>query len=175
MATPIDDDTLQRYYDGDLSPLEEHSVQARIESDADAQRRLAQLTRLSELMQESAAELALQVDSAALFAGIEKRIVAPEKLGFGARLRVITSEWVEHKRTTLVPIVAATAVAAATLLVVTRTHPAVTTPVADTSSGVHGTRIENVDFGSSTGTVFEIEDRGRAVAVVWISEDEETP
>jgi hypothetical protein len=42
-------------------------------------------------------------------------------------------------------------------------------------SAVHGTRIENVDFGSNTGTVFEIEDHGRAVAVVWISEDEEAP
>jgi anti-sigma factor RsiW len=174
----MDDDTLQRYYDGDLSPLEARTVQARIEGDASAQARLAQLAKLTELLQANAKELGRSVDSSALFAAIEARVATAEKLGFGARLRVLSGEWVEHKRTTLVPLFAATAVAAATLLVVTRTHPEQVTPLDESalaSAESHGTRVENVDFGSNTGTVFEIEDRGRAVAVVWITEDEETP
>jgi anti-sigma factor RsiW len=182
MATPIDDDTLQRYYDGDLTPLEEHGISQRLEGDADAQKRLARLAKLSELFQESASELARNVDSQALFAGIEAQLEKAKQPGFGQRLRVITSEWVEHRRTTLVPLFAAGAVAAATLLVVLR--PVQQPPESDDAqatnssvpvAAVHGSQIENVDFGSSTGTVFEIEDRGVAVAVVWITEDEETP
>jgi len=179
MATPIDDDTLQRYYDGDLTPLEEHGLALRIESDADAQLRLSQLAKLSELFQETATELAESVDSSALFAGIEARLARAEPRGFGERMRVITSEWVEHRRTTLVPLVAAGAMAAAALLVVFRPSPEAPREQAQGDgamvAAVHGTQIENVDFGSSTGTVFEIEDRGVAVAVVWITEDEESP
>ena len=69
------------------------------------------------------------------------------------------------------PVVAASAVAAATLLIVNRTNPAVVPP--PQAAVVHGTRVENVDFGSNTGTVFEIENGGVAVAVVWITEDDE--
>lgn len=177
MATPIDDDTLQRFYDGDLSPLEEHSLSARIEGDADAQQRLAQLSKLTDLLRDNAHELAKGVDSAAMFSAIESKLTRAEQPGFSARLRVLTSEWLEHKRGSLVPIVAAAAVAAATLLMVTRGQN--TLPADDEGAGetaqVHGSRVENVDFGTNTGTVFEIDDRGVAVAVVWIAEEEETP
>jgi len=182
MANPIDDDTLQRFYDGDLTPLEEHGVQARIEADPAAQRRLAELGRLTDLIRDAADELGAQVDSRALFAGIAGQIAQPEKVAFGARLRLVAAEWVEHKRAVLVPMVAASAVAAATLLVVLRPQG----PVADVSIGEvaqlreygaldapPGSSIEAVDFGSNTGTVFEVDNHGVSAAVVWIAEDEE--
>lgn len=179
MATRIDDDTLQRYYDGDLSPVEEHGMQLRIEGDPDAQRRLTKLAKLTELMQTSADELGQHVDSKVLFSGIEARLADAGKPGFGARLRVVGGEWLEHRRATLMPIVAASAVAAATFLVVTRSDGPTESGgpegrVVATTDAVHGSVVENVDFGSNTGTVFEIEDRGVAVAVVWITEDEES-
>jgi anti-sigma factor RsiW len=193
--TPIDDDTLQRFYDGDLSPLEEHGVQARIEADPAAQQRLAELGRLTELIREGAEELGESVRSSTLFAAIEARLAEPDQVGLGARLRVIGGEWLEHRRASLLPLVAATAVAAVTLMVVIRpssqlpeTSGAATpraqeqaaqqaAPVAPTQvAEVHGSSVENVDFGASTGTVFEIDNEGVAVAVVWITDDdEETP
>jgi anti-sigma factor RsiW len=186
--TPIDDDTLQRFYDGDLSPLEEHGVQARIEADPAAQQRLAELGRLTELIREGAEELGESVRSSALFAAIEARLAEADQVGFGARLRVIGGEWLEHRRASLLPLIAATAVAAVTLMVVIRPSsqlpetsgaatpsaqqaPAAPSPLAE----VHGSSVENVDFGASTGTVFEIDNEGVAVAVVWITDDEETP
>jgi hypothetical protein len=207
MATPIDDDTLQRFYDGDLSALEAHGVQARLESDPSAQRRLAELGQLTELLRTGAHELSSQVDSDALFAGIEAKLGASEQLGMGTRLRLIAAEWVEHRKGALIPLVTAGAVAAATLLLVLRPSeyggPERSPQMVDTTSErapdgplaagsgqaethaaspaepragaptIHGSRVENVDFGGSTGTVFEIEDEGVAVAVVWITEDEE--
>jgi len=200
--TPIDDDTLQRFYDGDLSPLEEHGVQARIEADPAAQQRLAELGRLTELIREGAEQLGESVHSNALFAAIEAKLAEPDKVGFGARLRVMSGEWLEHRRASLIPLVAATAVAAVTLMVVIKPNPALpesthstpstlahapaedphaapgpqAAPAAATQvAEVHGSSVENVDFGSSTGTVFEIDNEGVAVAVVWITDDEETP
>jgi anti-sigma factor RsiW len=185
---PIDDDTLQRFYDGDLSPLEEHGLQARIEADPAAQQRLAELGRLTELIREGAEELAQSVSSQALFAGIEARLDQPDEVGFGTRLRVMTGEWFEHRRASLIPLVAATAVAAVTLMVVIKPNqplPEIATPPAPMAqrelpvpqpadvAQVHGTSVEDVDFGASTGTVFEIDNEGVAVAVVWITDDEE--
>jgi anti-sigma factor RsiW len=201
MATPIDDDTLQRFYDGDLTPLEEHGVQARIEADPAAQQRLAELGRLTELMREAADELGSSVHSSGLFAAIETQLKQQTEVGFGARFKVISSEWLEHRRASLVPLVAATAVAAATLVAVVRPAPPAQLPrltarneapvVApagpateatqptevepEALAQAHGSRVENVDFGASTGTVFEIDNEGVAVAVVWITDDEELP
>ncbi len=177
MATPIDDDTLQRFYDGDLTPLEEHSVNALLEADPEAQRRLAELGRLTEVMREAAEELGRSASSAALFAAIESKLAQPEELGFGTRLRVVTSEWLEHRRATLAPIITATAVAAITLVAVVRPNEGAELPIAGESEAqviaVHGSRVENVDFGASTGTVFEIDNGGVAAAVVWITDDEQ--
>ncbi|MDB4976155.1 MAG: hypothetical protein JWN48_4496 [Myxococcaceae bacterium] len=192
-APEIDDDTLQRFYDGDLSPLEEHSVQQRIEGDPLAQRRLAELGQITELLRESAMTLGDSVHSSGLFAAIEARLAEPDDTRFGARFKMMTSEWVEHRRAALVPFVAATAVAAVTLFAVVKPgEPSLISvsseaPGSEASSSapepaqlaatapvqVHGSRVEDVDFGSSTGTVFEIDNQGVAVAVVWISDDEE--
>jgi anti-sigma factor RsiW len=189
--SPIDDDTLQRFYDGDLSPLEEHGVQSRIEADPAAQLRLAELGQLTELIREGAEELGRSVRSEALFAGIEARLSQPDEVSFGSRLRAMSSEWFEHRRASLIPLVAATAVAAVTLMVVIKPSqqlPQTTSEVSPTAqreapvpppvevAAAHGTSVEDVDFGASTGTVFEIDNEGVAVAVVWITDDdEETP
>ncbi|HVZ35644.1 MAG TPA: hypothetical protein VG963_24630 [Polyangiaceae bacterium] len=178
MATPIDDDTLQRYYDGDLSPLEEHSVNARIEADPAAQKRLAELARLTQMMRDSADELGRSVRSAALFAQIEAKLAKPEQVGFGSRLRVVASEWLEHRRATLAPIVTAALVAAITLVAVVgpNERELVELPASGeigSAEAVHGSRVEHVDFGASTGTVFEIDNGGVSAAVVWITDDEE--
>ena len=191
----IDDDTLQRFYDGDLSPLEEHGLQARIENDPAAQRRLAELGQLTELMRAAADELGNSVRSGALFLAIEEKLALPDQTRFGARFRLVASEWLEHRRAALGPIVAATAVAAVTLLAVikpsdpslldpegatsvTAPNTEAPAPIAAATQGeptapaMHGSRIEDVDFGASTGTVFEIDNQGVAVAVVWITDEE---
>ncbi|MDB4990564.1 MAG: hypothetical protein JWN04_5742 [Myxococcaceae bacterium] len=187
-VSEIDDDTLQRFYDGDLSPLDEHGVQARVERDPAAQRRLAELGQFTELMRQAAAELGDSVSSSGLFAAIEARVAEPDDTSFTARFRVVSAEWVEHRRSALVPFMAATAVAAVTLFAVVKPgEPSLISvssedPSVESSAAVHvqeiarpdvhGTRIEDVDFGSSTGTVFEIDNQGVSVAVVWISDEE---
>jgi len=191
MATELDDDTLQRYYDGDLSPLEARTVRAQIEADPAAQGRLARLERLSDMLGIAAEEMGSGLDSSALFAGIEKDLKREQQVGLGERFRVIAGEWREHKRGAVISVGGAMAIAAAALLIVVGRGPdessqarsmprpreerkerlAEIAPVEAPS--VHGSQIENVDFGQNTGTVFEVENAGVKTAVVWIADEEE--
>jgi anti-sigma factor RsiW len=187
MNTPLDDDTLQRFYDGDLSPLEEHAVQARIEAEPAAQRRLAELGKLTELMRHGTAALG-PLDSHQLFARIEAELRQPSRVPITARLRVVSSEWLEHRRGTVVALAGTAAIAAVTFLSVLQptTHapdddgalvlapgeeraPVVPAPV----EPPHGSSVEDVDFGANTGTVFQLDNEGVEVAVVWISDEDE--
>jgi hypothetical protein len=172
----LDDDLLQRYYDGDLSLSEERDVRTQLAESPSARRRLDELARLSELMRAPMLEVARGLDSDALFARIERDIQTQKALGFGERLRLLGSEWFEHKRGVLVPAAASLAAAAAvlTIVLVPREGQRSDEPAA-VLSAIHGTRVENVDFGQSTGTVFEVDNEGVTAAVVWISDDEEEP
>jgi hypothetical protein len=188
MAHKLDDDLLQRYYDGDLSPLEASSVRNAVDASPTARARLAELGRLSEMMKTAGVEFGEDLDSDAMFANIQVGIAKDESKG-GEQLRVVASEWFEHRKAALVSMVGATAVAAAALFMVMREPPrtsddelARSAPapreerrMVVAANDVHGTRIENVDFGDSTGTVFEIQDEGVATAVVWIADEEELP
>jgi anti-sigma factor RsiW len=185
MSTELDDETLQRFYDGDLSPLEERAVRSRIEADPAAQRRLQELEKLSALIQLAADQVGSELDSSTLFAGIERDLAKQSELGFGERLRVVVGEWKEHRRSVVMPLAAAAAAAAvAVVSLVARdagddeaarlARKREVVRVADARPvEVHGTRVENVDFGRSTGTVFEIDTEGVATAVVWIADEEE--
>jgi hypothetical protein len=172
----LDDDLLQRYYDGDLTPEEERSVSAALAQSESGQRRLDQLVQLTELLRAPVLEAAEGLDSDALFARIEGGVQRQQALGFGERLRLLGSEWFEHKRSVLVPAAASLAAAAAALIILLvpreARHPQDGEPVL---AQLHGSRIENVDFGQSTGTVFEVDNQGVSAAVVWIADDEETP
>jgi hypothetical protein len=172
----LDDDRLQRYYDGDLSLTEERSVRDELAQNPSARRRLDELSQLSELMRAPVLEAAGKLNSDALFARIEADIRTQQALGFGERLRLLGSEWFEHKRGVVLPAAASLAAAAAvlTILLVPREGRSPDQP-AMVLQEVHGTRVENVDFGQSTGTVFEVESQGVTAAVVWISDDEEEP
>jgi len=188
MSTELDDETLQRFYDGDLSPVEERVVQARIEREPAAQRRLQELERLSAWIQVSADEVGAGLDSDAMFAAIERQIAADEKANPGRGLRVVAGAWASSQRRVLWPLVAVAAAAAVAMLTLSsgpgdeaarnapkreKTRVAAHTQEAPARPRVHGTRVERVDFGNSTGTVFEIDSEGVATAVVWIADDEE--
>lgn len=169
MATPIDDDTLQRYHDGDLSPLEARRVATLVAADPAAKKRLEELAWLSARVREVGAELSASVRTDELFAAIEAQLDKAQRPTRGEHLRVLSSEWIAHKRSALIPMAATFAVAAAALIAVLRPP----TPPAETVVLAKGSQVENVDFGTSTGTVFEVDNEGVAAAVVWISDEDE--
>ena len=123
-----------------------------------------------------------------MFAKVREGIARQGKAGFGERLRVLTSEIVEHKKRVWVPAMtmAAAAVVALAVLVgrggsvdvgpraIARTGQEPMQALAD----ARGSEVISADFAEgAAGTVFTVEGAaGEApVAVVWINDEEPVP
>ena len=179
----IDDDKLQRFYDGELTEGEAAVISRAIEADATEGARVAQMRRLGEILRSAGEIEADTIDSEALFVRIERGIEAEPN----PRFRVI--EGAKRRQRTGAVVGMAMAVAAAIALAFLMRQP--TPPVAqypgDDSRemlaevedlphvNIHppaGSSVERVEFGANTGTVFEVEgDQGQPLAVVWIAEE----
>ena len=177
----LEDDKLQRYFDGELTEGEAKVVRRAIDDSEVEQARLAQLERLSEVLKVSE-EFAADLDSEALFSRIETAIDnAPNP-----RLRLIQGAKSRQRAGTAMGVAVAIAAAVAMAFVLRPTPP--DPPVAHAPEieqvddepnldVIHhpppGSSVDEVDFGANTGTVFEIEgDEGQPLAVVWIMEDD---
>ncbi|MET0343332.1 MAG: hypothetical protein ABW252_20145 [Polyangiales bacterium] len=118
MTSPIDDEILQRYHDGDLSPAEARGLSAQIAGDPAAQRRLRELSLLQSLIREAADDASAELDSDALFRAIEGRL--PQRAAPSLPPPAPANVRPLRRRGLWLPVLGATAVAAATLLVVLR-------------------------------------------------------
>ena len=180
----LDDDKLQRYFDGELTDGEATVMRRDIEASDLEKARIRQLERLGELMKLDAEVISEDIDSDALFAGIEAGIAQE-----GPRLRLI--EGARRKQQAGVVVGVAVAIAAAVALVfllkppsdnVAERHPNDTDQeviVHHEETELHilhppaGSEVVRIDFGSNTGTIFQVEgNEGQPLAVVWIDEEE---
>lgn len=189
----LEEEKLQRYFDGELDPTEAQEVRLALESSPEDQARLEQLERLHSLISLAAEDMASDLASDDLFAKVRDGIEGKARAGKAQPLRVIDGESaptrVEGWKVGLAGGMGL-AVAAAVLLFVLGEDqdPEVTArapvPSADvdigdtaltTIEGPQGSEVEEVDFGSNTGTVFEVQgEAGEPIAVVWINDDEPT-
>ncbi|MBX3270202.1 MAG: hypothetical protein KF729_08065 [Sandaracinaceae bacterium] len=187
MTEPNRDDTLQRHFDGDLAPEEAEAFRAELEADADLRARLEGLERLRTLLRAALAPEHVEApDGDAAFAAIERALSEPpaaiEPAAEAERprpaLRAIaggapkasppTSRmglWVSVATVGL-----AAAAAVAFFVLRAPDAPARPDPIA-TASPPPGSEIEQIDFGHSTGAIFQVEDQGAQYAVVWISDE----
>ncbi|MEM9192371.1 MAG: hypothetical protein AAGF12_24565 [Myxococcota bacterium] len=79
MSLHLEDDKLQRYFDGDLSPAEAEDVKAAIAGSEDEQRRLEALDVLNQHLSLAADAMAADLDSDALFGRIEAGLADAEE------------------------------------------------------------------------------------------------
>ena len=182
---PIDDDKLQRFYDGELTEGEALVVGRDVNASEIEQTRLAQMARLGDVLRAGAAIEAEGIDADALFLRIE-RGVEKEPV---PRLRLIEGQ--KKRQKTGAVIAAAVAIAAAVTVAFLFRPPADpelagsvhpdegNQRLASIEEATHvqihppgGSSVERVDFGANTGTVFEVEgEQGQPLAVVWIAEE----
>ncbi len=174
----IDDDRLQAFFDRELGTGETKLVSAHVAECAECAKRVRKLERLSAIFARTAEDAGAEPELAGMYARVRAGIAKQEKAGFGERLRVWTSEVVEHRKSVIVSVGAAAAVAAAAVIVVlqpfkgddTGSHPKVATPT-HTTAGPGSSTVTAYDFGANAGTVFNVEDdSGGEYAVVWIDE-----
>jgi anti-sigma factor RsiW len=183
---PVEDELLQRYFDGDLDPAAAAAVAQRVEHSPEARERLRALNALHAAVDRSVQDQVPGVDFDALFARIERGV--QERPTPSAEER---AWWHEHMETqpakkprAWLPAMGALAAAAVLLLAVLRGlslphgDQAPATKGAPEASGgtssTPGSEVVEVDFGSNAGTVFEIAlDDGNSTPVVWINDGPE--
>ncbi len=181
MSDHLDDDTLQRHFDGELGAGQATLVRQHLAECRPCTQSLRRLERLHALFaaaaEQDAADAAPELD--AMFAAVREGIARQEKAGFGERFRVIASETLAHKKHVWVPAATIAAAAAVILAVlVGRVGPTAPGPQAlamgTGQEPLRGSEVLSAEFADgAAGTVFTLEgSAGEApVAVVWIADE----
>jgi len=173
MESPkTEDEKLQMFFDGELAPQEEAAVRRSLEGSPEGMARLREWEQLREAMKSVSKDWAGEINSDALFARIEAEISAP----------VVPTEQPEREQPALRVVpgkrerrvwggVATGFAAAAAIFLAVMAWPG--EPTVDSVPVVRGSEVLEVDFGSNTGTIFEVEGgAGQSLAVVWIDDEE---
>jgi len=192
----LEDELLQRHFDGDLRPGRAAEVKQHLESCTACSERRRALVALHGMVEMAAEQSARDVDFDALYARIEHGIREQRTASLTERLAVRWRDLAEQRPGQLwVPAGAALA-AAVVLLMVFRGEPApqqtaqheqapaqhdeaagddelAAAPAPQAAASSEGSsEVVQIDFGSNAGTVFEIAlADGKSTPVVWINDD----
>lgn len=197
----VQDDRLQKYFDGELDGEPARALRQELDADADLRAKLEGLAHLRTLMVAAAEARAEEIDSGALFGAIEAKLAedaaedddpmlpaqevldeepappaARPRLGVvpgGKKSEKSDANAAATRNRNVVWIGTATvlAIAAAVLLVIVQPFGG---PGEGPVAGAPppGSEVVEVDFGYSTGAVFSVEgQQGEHYAVVWISDE----
>jgi hypothetical protein len=180
----LEDELLQRYFDGELSNRSATEVKQHLESCAECQRRHHSLTRLHKLINVTATDAAEGVDFDALFGRIEAGVEEERE-----QQKVVSiQDWLASTRLKKPLLVAPLAIAAAAAFFIIFQNVR-SGQVAQNNYGQKkgektvlvenqlpkqppNSEVVQVDFGANTGTVFEIAlADGVSTPVVWINDE----
>jgi len=170
-SAKTEDEKLQMFFDGELAPEEEAAVRRDLEGSPQGAAQLREWERLREAMKSVSADWAGELDSDALFARIDADINAPavpieQPAQEQPALRVVPGG---RERRVWGGVATGFAAAAAIFLAVMAWPESHIDPAPTT----RGSEVLEADFGSNTGTIFEVEGgAGESLAVVWIDDEE---
>jgi anti-sigma factor RsiW len=166
-SAKTEDEKLQMFFDGELTPEEEAAVRRSLEGSPEGMAQLRDWKQLREAMKSASKDWAGEIDSDALFARIEAEISTPVVPIEQPALRVVPGG---RERRVWGGVATGFAAAAAILFAVIA-WPA--EPSVDSVPVARGSEVLEVDFGPNTGTIFEVEGgAGESLAVVWIDDEE---
>jgi len=170
-----DDERLQMLFDGELAPEEEAAMRRNLEGSPAGMEQLREWEQLREAVKSASTDWARKIDSDALFARIEAEISAPavpRELPRQERppLRAVPGA---RERRVWGAVATAFAAAAAIFLAVLAWPESHTERSDARTAMARGSEVLEVDFGSNTGTIFEVEGgAGESLAVVWIDDEQ---
>jgi anti-sigma factor RsiW len=194
-APHVEEELLQRYFDGDLRGVPAASVSQHIAACEDCQKRHLALGELHKLIVMSAEHAAVDVDFERAFANIERGTRERPAPGLIERLSVWWRDLIEQRPEQLWAPAFGAAMAALLLVFVLRDRgsdasqevaastPKQAAPIAQAPAppaeglpagalALANTEVVQVDFGSNAGTVYEIAlAEGKSTPVVWINDD----
>jgi len=167
-----EDEKLQMFFDGELSPEDEASVRRSLEGSPEGTAQLREWEQLRDAMKSVSTDWAAELDSDALFARIEAEISAPV-IPIDRPLRQPALQQVPGGRERRVWGAIATGFAAAAAIFLAVVAWPESAPQGGDPTVARGSQVLEVDFGSNTGTIFEVEGgAGESLAVVWIDDEE---
>ena len=180
----VQEELLQRYFDGELAETPAAQVAQHVQGCPHCTARHRALSGLHRAISVASEDGASGVDFEALFGRIEQGVRERSSPGLGERLSM---RWggraVQRSRRFWMPAAGALAAAAALLVFLRNApqqrQPPDAVPEATALAGEQpapfiNSEIEQVDFGSNAGTVFEVAlAEGVSTAVVWINDDVE--
>lgn len=182
----VEEELLQRYFDGALESQSAAQVERHLETCPSCGARHRALGKLKRAISVAVDERARGVDFEALFSRIEHGVREQPNPSFMERLSVSWRDRLEQRsRQVWVPAAGALAAAAAVLLFLRGLPPkdrpeiggpdqGELSPGLSARTSAVSSEVEQVDFGSNTGTVFEIAlTEGVSTPVVWINDDGE--
>jgi len=171
-SAKTEDETLQMFFDGELAPEEEAAVRRRLEASPEGSAQLREWEQLRVAMRSVSTDWAGQIDSDALFARIESELSTPvipiDRPVQPPALREIPGS---RERRIWGAAAIGFAAAAAIFLAVFASWEG--SPQGGAPAVARGSEVLEVDFGASTGTIFEVQGgAGESLAVVWIDDEE---
>lgn len=178
------------HFDGELAPAEAASIERHLSACSACNERLGSMQRLREMITVSAEQVGSEVDFNAMFGRIDQatRVLPAPRLV--ERLSVWVREALEHNPAKVwAPAGVAFAAAAAAILALLGGQPEPDNAARKRAREGYGPKeapmmlaenetanaseVVQVDFGSNTGTVFEIAlADGASTPVVWINDEE---
>jgi anti-sigma factor RsiW len=188
----VEEELLQRHFDGDLGPAQAGPVDRHLAHCEECRGRRQALSRLHDLIGMAVDDAACDVDFEAAFGRIERGVREQPAPALLERVSVSVQDLREQRPARLwIPAAAAVLAAAAALALVLR-GPAAEQPAPGVGAepqlaspqpkpktepiayAAVSSEIEQVDFGGKAGTVFEIAlADGTSTPVVWINDDEQ--
>lgn len=189
----VEEELLQRHFDGDLGPAQAGPVDRHLAHCSECRKRRQSLATLHDLIGMAADDAASGVDFEAAFARIERGVREQGPAPLGERVSIKVQDLHEQRPVRLwVPAATALAAAAAALIVLRGPAAEQSAPTAPAGPPTEvasprpkpkteriayaavSSEIEQVDFGGKPGTVFEIAlADGVSTPVVWINDDEQ--
>jgi anti-sigma factor RsiW len=191
----VQEEALNMHFDGELAPADAVSVQRHLATCDECKKRLGSLQRLREMITMSAEAIASEVDFDAMFGRVEQGTKAAPTPSLLDRLTLWVTESLEHNPMKVWAPVGGLALAAAVLIFTLARTSSTGVDAEPEMAGKHGglqpdvdrnnlpkppmaiasnaSEVVQVDFGSNTGTVFEIAlADGASTPVVWINDEE---
>jgi len=170
-SAKTEDEKLQMFFDGELAPEDEAAVRHSLEGSPEGRAQVREWERLRDAMKSVSADWAGELDSDALFARIEAQIIAPV-IPIDRPVQRPAMQRVPGRRERRVWGGVATGLAAAAAIFLAVIAWPESAPPGGDSAVARGSQVLEADFGSSTGTIFEVEGgAGQSLAVVWIDDE----
>lgn len=169
------DELLQRFLDGDLTPEEASDAREMLAADAGLRRDAESYRRLGDLLREAAGAREQSGELESMWENVAGRLDERRvDEGDPGVATVWLAEYVRHRKRYWIPAAGAIAAAAAALVIVLGAPEVPDVPIDLEKAASLRSRVTDISLGTASTMVIEVEtDGGGTAAILWVTADED--